>query len=132
MKTKEHILDEAEQLDKKLTEWLGLCWHEFDRAGDEWGGVISYCSKCGAANYLYGGEDRSYWPINRNRQFTQSLDLCFVGLMSYLDGWQIEGVGDLAQARVYYGGKTVKAISRTPAMALCGAMVAIIEKRRRK
>ena len=65
-----------EELNKKLTGWLGLCWHEFEPIAGEYDFFTDYCTKCGKPNYEYNFEEKTWYPINRNMDFTSSFDTC--------------------------------------------------------
>ena len=73
---KEFDID-TDELNQKLTEWLGLCWHDFQISHSDFECIMSYCSKCGLPDYDYSYELREYTPINRNLDFKYSLDLCY-------------------------------------------------------
>lgn len=75
---------ENEELNKKITEWLGLCWHEFTES-DEGDPVTSHCSKCGKPDYEYDLEFKIWEPANQNIEFTNNPNACFEQIVPELN-----------------------------------------------
>lgn len=133
---------ENEELNKKITEWLGLCWHEFTEA-DERDPVISYCSKCHKPDYEYDLDFKIWEPVNQNIEFTASLDVCFKEIVPKLleNKWKVRiawsGIppgkpqANLSNWDSQFIRQTRPQISvyaETPALALCLATEKLIDR----
>jgi len=118
---------ENEELNKKITNWLGLCWHEFT-VSDEVDPVISYCNKCGKPGYEYDLEFRTWDPINQNIEFTGSPSACFKRIMPMLEDWKLEKDKEAIVAWVRFNGKLRNYRNKKPALALCKATEQVIDE----
>ena len=119
---------ENEELNKKITEWLGLCWHEFTES-DERDPVISYCSKCGKPNYEYDLEAKVWEPINQNIEFTSNPKACFEQIVPKLGYMVLQYEDNEYYADVSIGERYAEAYGeKTASMALCLATEKLIDE----
>ena len=119
-------------LNKKLAEWAGLCFHEWEVVDDTTGFPYSRCRKCLHCGLEYSTDTDEYLLpkcADGEVYFDESLDACFKHLEPKLEYYELRPSYGKHCAWVKLPRKYIEfGMAETPALAFCLAIEKLIDE----